>query len=140
MTLLAHTRAALVIAAIAATLGAAGCGGSAHNDAAGGSINQQTMRRAHASDGSEAQMKEQFIVEAAGKRTQPDDMDYRAGTNQCSIYVWLTSPALVNLYASAGDEVVTNTAQSFGVKIGAYQGSSDAACASEAQQVLATVR
>lgn len=98
------------------------------------------MRDARASDASENQMRAQFIEDAAGVPASMDTMDYRAGRNRCSVDVWLTSPAYVKMYAGPNSGVVTNAAQTFGVKMTAYQGSSDAACASEAQRVLASVR
>ena len=91
---------------IAAAVLLAGCGSDAMPDA--NSTPGPTIR--NASPWTEAQ-----VMQAAGLTTDDDGLSYSTASG-CSVSVVMTDAATVELYAGAGDTVVTNPAGTAGVK------------------------
>lgn len=119
----------LLLSAITATL-LAGCGGSesAEPKSAAQDTNAPTIRNAPRWD-------EQQVISAAGLVTDDGGINYH--TNACDqIAVVLTSKNAVDLYAGAGDTVVTNPDGTAGVKVI----SADKTCLSELQRNLAQLK
>lgn len=97
------SRVALLLAAATAVLLFAGCGSSDDTSTA-----KPTIRNP-------APWTEAQVMQAAGLTTDNDGLSYKTSSG-CTASVVLTSKQAVDVYAGAGDTVVTNPAGTAGVK------------------------
>ncbi|HUR86331.1 MAG TPA: hypothetical protein VMY78_13400 [Solirubrobacteraceae bacterium] len=115
-----------VAAALVSTaLLVAGCGGESES-----SNSKPTIRNADP-----ARWTEQQVIDAAGLSTTNNGISY-ATESGCRVAVILTSASAVEVYAGAGDTVVTNPDGTAGVKTSG----ADRQCLAELERGLAALR
>lgn len=112
-------------AAVGATLLLAACGGASESD-----NDKPTIRNASPSPWTEAQ-----VMRAAGLTTDDNGITYQTASG-CTASVVLTSRNAVDLYAGAGDTVVTNPDGTAGVKTSA----DEPQCLAEFERGLAKLK
>lgn len=97
----------LPVATLLAFVALAGCGGGDDAESGGRSFNAE----------GDARYTEEQVADMAGLKLNDSGLSWSHGG--CDIAVIMTTRATVELYASAGDAVVTNPAGDVGVKFSA---------------------
>lgn len=105
-----------------------GCGG---NDTPASQSAKPTIRNAEP----EEHWTEQQVMDAAGLTTEDGGITYQTASG-CSASVVLTNKSAVEVYAGAGDTVVTNPAGTAGVKTSA----NEPGCLAEFERGLAALK